>query len=90
MALTTGSTYKHRHIEALTCEVTGITKRGAKVKQYDGKKYTVQFYDFVDFAQNARGLWIETMAPKIQVDNDYWDAYTDGIGNCFSDADPGL
>ena len=86
-----GTNYKHRHIDGLTCEITAFTQKGAKVKQFDGKKYTVQFYALIDFQQSPKGLWIEVRAPKPQQpDNDYWDAYTDGMGNCFSDADPGL
>jgi hypothetical protein len=31
-----------------------------------------------------------TASPKSKVDQQFVDLYTDGCGNCYSDADPGL
>ncbi len=59
-----GQKYEHKHLAGVTCEVLDLTRRGAKVKQQDGKKCRVQFYDAVDFEQSARGLWKEVQEPE--------------------------
>lgn len=57
-----GKTFKHAHIESMSCTVLEETNKGYKVAQMDTKykrgKAITQYYNRMDFIGN-KAFWIE-------------------------------
>ena len=64
----TGTKFKHKHIDGLTCEITAETAKGYKVAQSHKGKTKVAFYHRIDFSTD-KGLWGK-LAPEFTVRKD--------------------
>lgn len=53
---TIGAVYQHIHIPTLTCELLAFTRKGAQVREIEGKTSKIAYYHTIDF-DREKGLW---------------------------------